>query len=71
MGPFEIVSRVGPVAYWLALPPKLVCVHNVFHVFQLHRYFPDPTHVLDWSVITEFRPGRRSGVICVDLDSEI
>ena len=31
-GPFEILSRIGQVAYQLALPPNLR-VHNVFHSF--------------------------------------
>ena len=32
IGPYEIVERIGPVAYHLALPPKLAGVHDVFHV---------------------------------------
>jgi len=32
IGPFEILERVGEVAYRLALPPSLEGVHNVFHV---------------------------------------
>ncbi|GAV82284.1 Chromo domain-containing protein [Cephalotus follicularis] len=46
--PFEILERVGPVAYWLALPPSLADVHNVFHVSMLRKYHPDPSHVLQW-----------------------
>ena len=46
IGPFLILERVGPVAYRLALPPSLAGVHNVFHVSQLRRYVPDPSHVL-------------------------
>ena len=30
-GPFEILSRIGQVAYQLALPPNLR-VHNVFYI---------------------------------------
>ncbi len=30
--PFEILERIGPVAYHLALPQDLDRVHNVFHV---------------------------------------
>ncbi|GJS35433.1 putative reverse transcriptase domain-containing protein [Tanacetum coccineum] len=29
---FEIVERVGPVAYRLKLPQELSCVHDTFHV---------------------------------------
>jgi hypothetical protein len=35
-GPFNILTRIGPVEYQLALPAKLK-VHNVFHVFLLKR----------------------------------
>ena len=35
IGPFEIVERIGVVAYRLALPPSLEGVHDVFHVSQL------------------------------------
>ena len=32
IGPFEILERIKPVAYRLALPPHLYRTHNVFHV---------------------------------------
>ena len=44
IGPFEILERVGTVAYRLALPPSLSSVHSVFHVSMLQKYTPDPTH---------------------------
>ena len=47
-GPFEVLERVGTVAYQLVLPPSLSSVHAVFHVFMLRKYTPDPTHVVDW-----------------------
>ncbi|XP_074289502.1 uncharacterized protein LOC141614654 [Silene latifolia] len=46
IGPYEILDRVGEVAYRLALPPFLARVHNAFHVSQLRKYVSDPTHVL-------------------------
>jgi len=46
--PFEILERVGEVAYSLALLPSLEGVHNVFHVSQLRRYVMDESHVLDY-----------------------
>ncbi|XP_022159225.1 uncharacterized protein LOC111025643 [Momordica charantia] len=47
IGPFEILERIGPVAYRLAMPPSLAAVHNVFHVSMLRKYIHDPSHVLD------------------------
>ena len=46
IGTFEILSRVGEVAYKLALPPSLSAVHPVFHVSMLRKYIPDESHVL-------------------------
>ena len=51
IGPFEILERVGIVAYRLALPPIMPSVHEVFHVSMLQRYTPDPAHVVDWGEI--------------------
>ncbi|KAA0032696.1 pol protein [Cucumis melo var. makuwa] len=48
VGPFEILERIGPVAYHLALPPSLSAVHDVFHVSMLRKYVTDPTHVVDF-----------------------
>ena len=44
---FEILERVGTVAYRLALLPSMSGVHEVFHVSMLRRYTLDPTHVVD------------------------
>ena len=49
--PFEILERVGTVAYRLALPPSLSSVHEVFHVSMLRKYTQDPAHVVDWGGI--------------------
>ncbi|GJW11740.1 hypothetical protein Tco_1577567 [Tanacetum coccineum] len=37
VGPFEIVERVGPVAYRLRLPQELSCIHDTFHVSNLKK----------------------------------
>ncbi|KAL6507098.1 hypothetical protein OROHE_021997 [Orobanche hederae] len=49
--PFEILERVGDLAYRLGLPPLLSHVHNVFHVSQLRKYGPDPNHIIDFGEI--------------------
>ena len=35
VGPYEILRKVGPVAFELALPPNFPSVHPVFHVSLL------------------------------------
>ena len=55
IGPFEVLERLGEVAYRLALPPSLDGVHDVFHVSQLRRYVRDDNHVLDHTEL-ELRP---------------
>ena len=69
IGPFEILERVGIVAYWLALPPSMSSVHEVFHVSMLRRYTLDPTHVVDWGEI-EVDTDRtfEEGPVCI-MDS--
>ena len=47
IGPFDIVERIGPVAYRLDLPEELSRVHNVFHISMLRKYISDPSHVLE------------------------
>ena len=47
IGPFEIVERIGPVAYRLDFPEELSRVHNVFHIFMLCKYISDPSHVIE------------------------
>ncbi|XP_073035396.1 uncharacterized protein [Primulina eburnea] len=51
VGPYEILQRVGTLAYRLALPPSLSGIHDVFHVSMLRKYEPDPSHVLDISEV--------------------
>ena len=51
IGPFEILRRIGEVAYELALPPAFSAVHPVFHVSMLRRYIPDESHVLRYDSV--------------------
>ena len=46
IGPFEILERVGTVAYRLALSPSMSGVPEVFHISMLRRYTLDPAHVM-------------------------
>ena len=51
IGPYEIVDRVGGVAYFLALPPDMCSIHLVFHVSMLRKYILDCSHVLEETTI--------------------
>ena len=51
MGLYEVIAKVGPVAYRLALPPELEKIHSVFHVSMLRRYRSDPSHVVSMETI--------------------
>eukprot|EP00253_Pinus_taeda_P034033 PITA_34033 len=63
-GPFQVLARVGPVAYQIALPSH-IRVHNVFHVSVLKKYIYDPRHVVKWQDI-QVEP---EGEVLVELPS--
>ena len=66
IGPFEVLKRVGIVAYRLALPPSLSSVHDVFHVSILRKYTPDLTHIVDWGELVVDTDGTfREGPVCI------
>ena len=70
IGPFEILERVGTVAYRLALPLSMTGVHKVFHVSMLRRYTPDPAHVVDWGESEVGTDGTfEEGPVCI-MDSK-
>ncbi|GKD62744.1 hypothetical protein Tco_1300253 [Tanacetum coccineum] len=41
VGPFEILERIGLVAYRLRLPEELNSVHDTFHVSNLKKCLAD------------------------------
>ncbi len=54
LGPFEVVKRVGEVAYEMSLPASMSRIHPVFHVSLLRKYqdggrqsSPPPAVLLD------------------------
>ena len=71
IGPFEMLERIGIVAYRLALPPSMSGVHEVFHVSMLRKYTPDPTHVVDWGQI-EINTDEtfEEGLVCIIDNSD-
>ena len=51
IGTYEVIEKVGPVAYKLALPLELEKIHNVFPVSMLRRYRSDLSHVVSLEII--------------------
>ena len=46
ISPYEVLERIGLVAYRLALPLELAKLHDVFNVSMLRRYISDESHIL-------------------------
>nr|GFC29129.1 putative reverse transcriptase domain-containing protein [Tanacetum cinerariifolium] len=46
IGPFEIIEKIGPMAYKLELPEKLHGIHNTFYVSNLKKYLADENLVI-------------------------
>ncbi|XP_050915563.1 uncharacterized protein LOC127130634 [Lathyrus oleraceus] len=46
IGPYQISQHIGVIAYGVALLPSLSNLHAVFHVSQLRKYIPDPSHII-------------------------
>ena len=70
IGPFEILERVGTIAYRLALPLSMSGVHEVFHVSMLWKYIPDPAQVVGWGEIeVEIDGTFEKGLVCI-MDSQ-
>ncbi|XP_073045319.1 uncharacterized protein [Primulina eburnea] len=47
VGPFEVIERIGTVAYRLSLPENISGIHNVFHVSQLRKCKVDSAQLID------------------------
>lgn len=48
IGPFEILEKIGNVAYRFTLAPKLVAMLNAFHISNLRKYIHDPNHMVNY-----------------------
>ena len=46
VGTYEVLQRVGKVAYELSLPAEIALVHPVFHVSMLMKCLGDPASIL-------------------------
>ena len=46
IGPYEILERIGELAYRLELPPELSQLHDVFHICMLRKYVPKSSYVI-------------------------
>ena len=45
---YEILERIGDLAYCLALPPNLSSVHDMFHMSMLRKYMHAPSDGLEF-----------------------
>ena len=51
IGPFQILKRIGPIAYQIALPPDLSNLHDVYHVSQFRKYCFDPSYIIEYDTM--------------------
>nr|GEY22217.1 putative reverse transcriptase domain-containing protein [Tanacetum cinerariifolium] len=65
VGQFEIIEKVGPVAYRLDLPKELNGIYDTFHVSNLKKCLADPT--LQVILEKEFKKLKRSRVAIVKV----
>ena len=69
-GLFEVLERIGPIAYRIAFPSN-TRAHNVFHVTLFKKYVNVPNNVIDWDVIQVEPEGEfRTEPLCI-LDKKV
>lgn len=51
VGPDDIIKKINPAIYRLALPPELQHIQDVFHISQLRNYVHDPTHAVVYELL--------------------
>jgi hypothetical protein len=69
-GPFEILKRIGPIAYMIALHESM-SIHNVFHVSLHKKHIHDDNNVIDWNVIQwEKESAFQVHLVCI-MDQKI
>ncbi|XP_073036795.1 uncharacterized protein [Primulina eburnea] len=69
--PFQVLEKIGTLAYRVVLPPMLVVVHNVFHILVLRKCMSNPSHLMNYeplqltqNMLYEERPGLHKFWIC-------
>jgi hypothetical protein len=55
-GPFEILERIGSIAYIFSFPTSMT-IHTIFHTSFLKKCIHDVNHVIDWNVIQVEKEG--------------
>jgi len=48
---YQILRKIGHVAYQICLPPFLSNLYNVFHVSQLRKYISNQSHVIRRDIV--------------------
>ena len=56
VGRYEIINRVGSLAYKLKLPEEIQGMHDVFHVSQLRRWVHDKATILETPTQVQINP---------------
>jgi hypothetical protein len=71
VGPYPIISRIGPAAYRLQLPESMSDIHNLFHVSQLRKCLKVPeSHIKEETIQIQKDPQYREKPVKI-LDSAI